>query len=369
MRGMTWDHARGYDPLAAASARWASLTGVQIEWDRRSLQDFETYSVEVLAAQYDLIVIDHPHVGQVAQKNCLLPLEGYLSLLEAAELTRGSVGQSFDSYNWHGHQWALPIDAATQVQAWAPDRIAAPVATWAQLAPLVKAGRVLCPLRAPHSLMSLFTLSGQNGIVLPVEGPDLFPTEVAKGYDQLLELAQALDPCCYDMDPIAVLEEMGAVESEIIVSPLIYGYVSYSLASFRPRRVAFTDLADVGFGLKGSALGGTGIAVSAQSKTPQQAVDFAKWVASGPIQRDLYALSGGQAGHAVAWEADSVTALVADFYAATRATLEGAWVRPRHNGYMTFQSEASARLNQGLKRGEEAVSVLAALNALFRESL
>src|SRR3546814_2986554 len=41
MRGMTWDHARGYDPLVAASRAWAEAGGEAIAWDRRSLQDYE----------------------------------------------------------------------------------------------------------------------------------------------------------------------------------------------------------------------------------------------------------------------------------------------------------------------------------------
>src|SRR5689334_9611816 len=75
VRGMTWDHSRGYDPLAAAAAEWKARTGEAIAWDRRSLQDFESYPVEDLARTYDLIVIDHPHVGQVAESGCLLALD------------------------------------------------------------------------------------------------------------------------------------------------------------------------------------------------------------------------------------------------------------------------------------------------------
>ncbi len=57
-----------------------------------------------------------------------------------------------------------------------------------------------------------------------------------------------------------------------------------------------------------------------------------------------------------------------DFYCETRATLEGAWVRPRHDGYMTFQEAASERINKGLLDNEKAEDVVADLNRLFRES-
>jgi multiple sugar transport system substrate-binding protein len=63
-----------------------------------------------------------------------------------------------------------------------------------------------------------------------------------------------------------------------------------------------------------------------------------------------------------------VNAPVDGFYAKTRATLDGAWVRPRHDGYMEFQDLASQRLLTGLKAREPATSVIADLNTLFAAS-
>ena len=48
LRGMTWSHPRGYDPLVACSALWKAKTGVEVSWDKRSLQDFESFPVEEL---------------------------------------------------------------------------------------------------------------------------------------------------------------------------------------------------------------------------------------------------------------------------------------------------------------------------------
>jgi multiple sugar transport system substrate-binding protein len=371
LRGMTWDHPRGYDPLAACSALWRERTGVAVEWDRRSLQDFESYPVEELARRYDLIVIDHPHVGQVTAETCLRPLDEPQRATELEALRAGSVGASFESYRMGGRLWALPIDAATQVQAFRPDRLASPLRAWSEVVRLAHEGRVLCPMRPPHSLMSLYTLAGQLGAPAKVEGPDLFDLErVAPAYELLRELAGLIDPVCFAMDPIAVFERMAQAESKIDCAPLIYGYVSYALEGFRPARIAFADLAAAGgLGPAGSALGGAGVAVSAFSVHREAAADFAFWVASGEVQRGPYAAAGGQPGHAAAWEDEAVNAPVFDFYRATRATLEGTWVRPRHNGYMPFQHTASERLNAGLAAGEGAAAVLAELNRLFRESL
>jgi multiple sugar transport system substrate-binding protein len=370
LKGMTWSHPRGYDPLVACSALWAEQTGVQIDWDKRSLQDFESFPVEDLARAYDLIVIDHPHVGQITEEGCLAPLDVAGREADRAALAAGSVGQSYPSYQWRGQQWAFPIDTAAQVQAWRPDLIAAPPASWDEMMQLAREGRVLLPLRPPHSLMTLYTLAGALGAPCAVEGEALIAPDLgAQVWERMREITELVDPACAAMDPIQVLEVMARDDTRACVSPLIYGYVSYAVAGFRPRVVAFGDIPVLGAaGPVGSALGGTGIAVSAFSAARAEAIDFAYWIASGAVQRGIYAQSGGQPGHAAAWEDAAVNTATLQFYRATRATLEGAWVRPRHDGYMRFQAAGSERITEGLMRREAAGAVIGDLNRLFRDS-
>lgn len=371
LKGMTWSHPRGYDPMVACSAPWEAKTGVSITWEKRSLQDFESFPVEELARAYDLIVIDHPHVGQITAENCLAPLDVVGREVEREALAVGSVGRSYPSYRWQGRQWAFPIDAAAQVQAWRPDLIDAAPATWADALALARQGRVLLPLRPPHSLMAFYTLAANLGRPCAVEGPgDLIDRETGEtAFAMLAEMAALVDPHCLAMDPIAVSEKMAAAGSQFACAPLIYGYVSYAMAGFRPHRLAFSDIpAAGGNGPVGSALGGTGIAVSALSAARDAAIDFAYWIASGAVQSGPYAAAGGQPGHADAWQDDAVNAATGDFYRATRATLEGAWVRPRHDGYMAFQQAASDAINEGLSAKKPAAAVIANLNRLFRGS-
>jgi multiple sugar transport system substrate-binding protein len=368
LKGMTWSHPRGYDPMVAGAEQWLADKGVEIEWEKRSLQDFETFPVEELARNFDMIVIDHPHVGQITKEGCLLPLDVPGRETELKELAAGSVGESFPSYNWQGRQWAFPLDAATQVQAWRPDLMDKPATSWGEVLRLARAGKVLLPLRSPHSLMCFYTLVANAGTPCAVEGELIAVEDGAKAFEQLREVASLVKPECFGMDPIAVFEEMAEPESEIACSPLIYGYVNYAMPGFRDRLIRFADIPSGPAGVAGSALGGTGIAVSAFSKHPEAAIDFAYWIASGEVQKGLYAASNGQPGHADAWEDDGVNAATSDFYRNTRATLEGAWVRPRHDGYMPFQEAASERINKGLLDNEKAEVVVADLNRLFRES-
>lgn len=368
LKGMTWNHPRGFDPLVAGSAQWLKDTGVEITWEKRSLQDFETFPVEELARNFDLIVIDHPHVGQITKEKCLLPLDIAGREAELRALADGSVGQSFPSYNWQGRQWALPLDAATQVQAWRPDLMANPVAEWNEVLQLARSGRVLVPLLPPHSLMSFYTLAANAGKPCFEEEAFIALEDGCEAFEKLRLLASLVKPDCFRMDPIAVFEEMAQSDSHIACSPLIYGYVNYAMAGFRERLIRFANIPAAAAGVTGSALGGTGIAVSAYTQHPQAALDFAYWIAGGDVQKGLYAASNGQPGHAAAWEDEIVNQAATDFYRQTRATLEGAWVRPRHDGYMPFQDAASQRINQGLQENEAAETVITDLNRLFAES-
>ena len=236
---------------------------------------------------------------------------------------------------------------------------------------LAVTGGVLIPMRPPHSLMTFFTLAANLGTPCSTDGPgNLIAAEAGvRVYETIAGLMRHVPDECYAMDPIAVSERMSEAESAIACAPLIYGYVNYGIAGFRPKLLAFADIPAAGnCGPAGSALGGTGIAVSAFSPHVPEAAEFAYWIASGDIQRGPFAAAGGQPGHADGWGDEAVNAVTNGFYRNTRQTLDGAWIRPRHKGYMAFQAPASERLNEGLMAGEAARSVIGDINAMFVKS-
>ena len=122
LKGMTWDHARGYDPMIATSKEYSKKNSdIEILWDKRSLQAFADRPIELMAHDYDFIVIDHPHVGEASSKKLLYNFslaKNYSNQLE--ELSKRSVGMSHASYNFNNGQYALAIDAATPVAAYRP---------------------------------------------------------------------------------------------------------------------------------------------------------------------------------------------------------------------------------------------------------
>ncbi len=371
LKGMTWRHPRGFDPMVATSKIWLEKTGVNIEWEQRSLQDFESYPVEDLARKYDLIVIDHPHVGQIAEENCLTPLDRPERQAELTLLAQQSVGESFPSYIWQGRQWALPIDAATQVLAYRADALSGPVTQWSDVIALAREGKVTLPMRAPHALMSFYTLAANLGTPCSSEKADELISRDAGIFvlNMLAELLEHVKPDCWDMDPIAAFELVASGERQEVLVPLAYGYLSYAIEGFRTHRLAFSDIAIAGnAGPLGSALGGTGIAVSAYSGNVDAALDYAFWVAGAEVQKTIYAQAGGQPGNLDAWQDDAVNAPVHGFYRNTLATLDQSWMRPRYDGYMAYQKKGSEILEAGLRGGKDHGAIIDEMNAAFAAS-
>ena len=65
-----------------------------------------------------------------------------------------------------------------------------------------------------------------------------------------------------------------------------------------------------------------------------------------------------------AWTDEETDTASGRFYSGTLATLDRAWMRPRHKGYMAFQEEASTRLNAALK-DRQFSKALDDLDAMF----
>lgn len=370
LRGMTWSDPRGYDPLVAASTAFADRhPGVEIHWDKRSLQGFESTPVDELARDYDLMIIDHPHVGAIVAEDCLLPFDSLVPAETLEQLASETVGKSFQSYFYAGHQWALPVDAATQVQAIRPDLIDRPARRFDEVLELARDGKVICALRPPHVLMTFFSLMANGGTPFPVSRGAPFPHAAALAtLAHLQALSDLLDPACHGMDPINVYDAL--VDGDrFALSPFGYLYAPYGKTGYRPHPLAFHDIPAVGAsGPLGSALGGTGLAISAKTQHPALCAEFCTWVASAAVQRGLYSANTGQPGNALAWADPEVNAAVGSAYAQTRMTHEAAWLRPRHNGYMGFQEEGSEILLEALTGRRTHEAALEALHLRFEAS-
>jgi multiple sugar transport system substrate-binding protein len=358
LRGMTWNHPRGVDPLVACSRALEAELNARVSWDARSLEDFEAFPLDELASRYDLMVIDHPHVGMAAASGCLKPFDDAL----ATGLAGSTVGRSHESYFWQRKQWALAIDAAAQVSARRSDARLGWPASLDEVVSLARGGVVLWPLAPVHALMSFFTLVAGHGAPCAIAGPVLVTDRAiaTQVLELMIELASFVPAECFEMNPIAVFEKMKR-DARFLYTPLIYGYVSYA-------REGAIEFADLPGGLSGSTLGGTGIAVSALSKHVDVATRFANRVAGSALQRTIYASAGGQPAHREAWRDETVNADARRFYTNTIRTLDTSWLRPRWSGYIGFQQRAGLMVSQCLRREASVAHALDALDAAFAEA-
>lgn len=370
LKGLTWDHARGYDPLIATSEQFAEAhAGVRILWEKRDLQAFADRPLEAMAAAYDLMIIDHPHAGVAARSDLLLPFDGAGADDALSLLASQSCGVSHASYEYGGRQWALAIDAAAPVSAYRPDLLDEVPATWADVIALSEQKRVMWPLMPINALMSFFNLLANIDEPFGANGNGVSPASGRAVLEEMLAVARNLPAECFGMDPIAAYEWLSCRSSHAYV-PYLYGYSNYSRDGFRPYLVRVADAPALGReGPLGSTIGGTGIAVSSQCAYPEIAREYALWIASADCQRDVYFRSGGQPANAVAWEDDACNRTSHDFFRDTRKTLELAYLRPRHDGYMEFQDIGGDLVHACLMRRETVGKTVDAVNEAYDRGL
>lgn len=372
LTGITWNHTRGYLPMVATAQRLSELhPGVSISWQKRSLQQFADAPLADLAARFDLMVIDHPSIGEAAHLNLLLALDEHLPSNYLADQADNSVGQSHASYNIGGHQYALATDAATPIAGWRPDLLAkagAEVpATWDDLLALARRGLVTVPAIPIDSLMNLFMLAN----ALEAE-PFTTPSEVIAGpaakdaLRLLRELVCLCAPGSLDRNPIRTWQLLADSE-EVAYCPFAYGYSNYSRPGYALNVLQTGGLVTLHGKPLRSTLGGAGLAISRNCKHPEQALAYAGFTASAEIQRTLYTHSGGQPGHRAAWLDRAVNVLTNGFFRSTLSTLDAAWVRPRFPGFIAFQDAASNLVHNYLMHGGDEAEVLNRMNqALYR---
>jgi multiple sugar transport system substrate-binding protein len=318
---------------AAAEAYRRVRPDVRLEWRARPLAQFNDQPVEEVAAEYDLIFVDHPMTGSVAASRSLVPLDTVLDAGELAGIAERSIGASHDSYRWAGHQWALGVDAACQVAAFRADRLPdGPPATWDAVLDLARSapGSVALPLYPSDAICTLITLSADAAIAAGEAATWLHPD----GADLLVELAALVNPRCYGFNPPALLDAM-AGDGPIAYVPAVFGYAALHRPPLR-----FADLP----GVAGAVLGGAGLAVSPSSRYVAEAAAFAAWCLRTDTQRDVLLPAGGQPGDRLVWDDPAADRLTGGFLSATRATVDAAYVRPREAWWPTFQRDAGLLL-------------------------
>ncbi|MGE5292961.1 MAG: hypothetical protein ACM3ML_38425 [Micromonosporaceae bacterium] len=384
LRGITWDHPRGYAALAelerldaAADSRYGHVP-LPLTWDRQPLAAFESTPIAGLAGRYDILVVDHPGLG--AARASLRPLDELFRADELDGWAAATAGPSFGSYHYAGHQWALPLDAATQICVMRPDLARGYPApqTWQDVAALARELPITLVLGGPHALLALLAICAALGDPPVAEADDGSPAGgfaddaaardgVLAALELLADLAARVDLGLAAGDPIGVLETMAAGDA-VACCPLVYGYVTYSEPGRRPHTLAaFAAPAWRRGGRPGSVLGGTGLAVSRRvgGGGIEAARAHLRRLLAEPVQAGLVPRAGGQPALRAAWESAAVNDGSGGFYDRSRATLDQAWVRPRFPGWIAFQDQGSAVIRDGLINRAAPSQILRLLRDAF----
>lgn len=367
---LTWDHPRGTNPLIAASQVAATEHGLRIEWSTHSLEDFEQHPIGVLAETFDVIVLDHPHIGDAMASGNFRSMDSVFSAAFLASLHKRAVGPSYASYEFESQLWALPLDAATQVAVHRADWDHDAPHLWLDVVDLAKSGRVALSLAGPHAFLSFASLcvsvgeEPSSGLKKPFISDETGLLVLALmesiARHQLVE--------SFAWNPITMLEAI-AGGAHIDYVPLIYGYVNFSQKSVaNPLRFVNVPITEK-LERHGSTLGGTGLALTTKSTPSPQLIAHFEWLLSDATQSRFIPSHDGQPAMKVGWEDNILNAQTGNFYQGTRATLDDAWIRPRFPGFTLFQAEASAFIREFLQNRRKAQETLDSLNLCYAGAL
>jgi multiple sugar transport system substrate-binding protein len=379
LRGATWDHPRGFSGVRATAAAFEAERGdVRVEWTTRSLQAFADEPVELLADRFDLIVLDHPAIGEAVARGCLVPLDDHVEGSFIREQEEGTVGGSAESYRWNGHVWAFAVDAAAQVAAYRPDLLercgCELPRTWDDVEALGERARsigswIAVPAIPVDAVLAFLAVCCAVG-----EQPCATRDRVVGG--QVGEIALTLlgrvvaasHPESTSWNPPRMLERMSTT-NEVVYAPLAFGYSNYARPGFRPKVVRAAPGPCGPDGVPRGTLGGAGLAVSGRRPNVEAAVSYARFTADPIMQRTTYMEAGGQPGHRSAWTDPAVNASSSGFFADTLAAMDTAYLRPRYEGVLGFQELGGDLIHEWLREGGDTGAILDVLDARYRASL
>lgn len=365
---------RGFTSVVSTAQRFHELhPEFDIQWHKRSLQEFADKPLEQLAGEYDLLVIDHPWAGFAAASGILADLNQLLTPEFLSDQAENSVGQSHGSYSIGGGHWAVAIDSACPVAAWRPDLLekhgASVPQTFNGLIALADRGLVCCPsiaLDTYGNFLNLLTAAGET--IFPDQEEVADRAAALTALERLKALADRVDARFFELNPIRTLEYMSQ-NDEFAYAPWTYGYTNYSRAGYAPHRLRFGDVIGIEAGKPGpTMLGGAGLAVSARCEYFEVAKAYAEFTGSAAIQNGIYYEAGGQPGHRSAWLNPELDRQCDGFFSRTLPTLDRAFVRPRHAGYLDFQDTACLHIHDYLRNGGDAGATLDTVNRIYRET-
>lgn len=379
LTGSTWGHERGYGPLKKLNAQHPDLFPADVNWDVRTLQEFADQPMSELSKKYDLIVFDHPWIGEIAAKEYFYPLDDLLSKEYIDDQARNSVGPSHKSYIWGGKLYGIQIDAAGHVSAKRPDLLAKHgltiPETWRETLSLAEE---LQSKRLPLITLSLdpvniwclyMTLAANKKFDPYTNGQTVLDRkDSAEILEFIIALAKFGPSSAFDWNPINVLDEMSSTNN-LLYCPSLFGYSNYSVAGFRDHLVEFGHIPSAGFGHIGGIIGGAGIGITKSCKHPEVAAKVIEVLGSPTIQRTLYQTLGGQPGHRGAWVDKELNARTFNFFTNTLQNLDNGYLRPRFPGFIEIQTNCGDIMAEAVYGKTSVTKAVDGIDVMYRATL
>jgi len=341
----TWDHPRGFDALAHASAQ-PLADGGTLTWDKQPLEGFESHPIADMQ-----------------------PLDALFSRQTLDDIRDAVIGPCYDSYRYAGKPWALPLDAATQVMATRADLLDddPPLDLWPDVMSHAKAGKTALSLAGPHAVLTFLSIAAAAGETPPCDENTLVSSVGCEAAWHVMRTIYAYMPKhAVAHNPIQLLDHM-ARANDIALCPLVYGYVNYSQVHTQGRRITYRNAPRfTPTRRRGSTLGGTGLAISTHCTPSPALLQHLHALMQPAAQHGWIPDHAGQPSLTSAWQDARINAAAGNFYQNTYETICAAYVRPRHDGYIAFQSAASAMLREALAHGLSHTHVCNQLNPLYR---
>jgi multiple sugar transport system substrate-binding protein len=363
---MTWDHPRALDSVVHSDELLQERCGISVKWDARSLLAFGDQHISEFYADYDLMIIDHPHIPDAVHANSVIAFEDVATKEQLELLERTSVGQSHASYKYQGKHWALAIDTAAQVSAYRPDKADSAPVFWSDVFDLARAGKLLWAHKPVDAYSTFATLMAQKGVELTPTKEFINEKVALEVLEFMVELAALVPEFCASSNPIDIAERLSGEET-YSHGICMYGYSNYSHKGFRKHRLVYEDVPSFDGQATGSQLGGAGVAISSKSKNPQVAAAAAILLSSPEIQATTYGLAGGQPGNLVAWKNGALNDQTLNFFRNTLRTLERAWVRPRVLGWPDVQYQSSLIIHRALTSRQVNASVVSEIASTYEK--
>ncbi len=372
IRGIAWNHSRGNIPVMATAQRYMELhSDVKIIWDTRSLHDFGGANVDELSKKYDLMVVDHPWTGFAYAHNSYTHLEDFIDREFLAEQKKNSVGSSYESYTYDNHQLALAIDAASPIAFYSNEKLIQNKVelpkTYEDVLDLAKDGLIACSGNGTSLLMQLY-------MFCDAISHSIFENNMIAERDVLDESLNIIDHLFsylkdeyFYKNPIGIYEELSNKNKKALYTPFDFGYSNYSRLGYGDAIISSANTVTYKDKPLRTILGGAGLALSTRANNKDIAVDYMKYCASPIIQESIYVENGGQPGHRLAWESDRANYITNDFFRNTLDTLDRAILRPRFNGYLEFQEEATVRIKDYMLKNISRAEILDFLDKDYKK--